>query len=148
MTVYDQHIDPFSQPTTIELADARNWICECGCDKHVNLNGGPEANHAIIHDRKRYHSEVTRAWNLQLVAKNHHEMQHVTEARLAFYRKQCSRYGRPLVDGALLQLPIEPSEISMFLLDENEEELFEEMDEEMKKEYPALYGAYGELDEK
>ena len=113
-------IDPFSNPTAYDLADARGWLCECGCGEHVNNYGGPERNHAIVPDRKRYHTQVSCAWNYQLVAKDHHEGEHTLPNRLKFYRVQCNRYGKTTIDGALEQLPIHPTEIRPFLLDSTE----------------------------
>lgn len=117
MSVYDtpRVLDPFSNPSAYELAEARNWICECGCGEHVNRHGGPERNHCIFPDRKRHHSEVSRAWNYQLVAHNHHENCHTLENRIRFYKIQCDRYGREFMEGCLKQVPVHPSEIHIFL---------------------------------
>ena len=111
--------NPFADISTIELADHLGWICQ-NCGLHCASRGGPEANHCLVHDRKRYHRQVTIYMNKELVCHICHQEGevHTIQHRLEFYRKRCEQYGRDVVDGWLKGLPIAYAEISVFLLDE------------------------------
>ena len=124
MTVYitPKILNPFMKITTRELAEHFNFKCQCGCGQSVYRNNGvPEANHCMIHDRKRYHTQITIPMNLELVSSYCHQLEkvHTTEHRLMFYEKQCNKYNKNRVDGWLKSLlestDIHHSEIDLFL---------------------------------
>ena len=100
-------LDPFRVYTTVEHADMLNWICE-HCHQHCGGRGGPESNHCLVPDRKRYGSQVDEAINKELVCHICHQEEevHTFVHRVAFKRKQEDRYGVKRVDGWLRSIPM------------------------------------------
>ena len=109
MTVSHMHkqANPFADCTAAELAEYRGYKCE-NCSGSVWQNGGPERNHCLVPDRKRYHQQVTIVLNFELVCHKCHQTEecHTFEHRVAFKRKQEERYGVERVDGWLRSIPM------------------------------------------
>ena len=100
-------LDPFSDCDALTLAECRGYTCEA-CGGSVWQNGGPERNHCLVPDRRRYHKQVTVAINFELVCHRCHQTEecHTFVHRVAFKRKQEERYGVKRVDGWLRSIPM------------------------------------------
>ena len=97
-----QALDPFSDLSAYELAEALNWKCEI-----CTVGRGTQRHHAIFRRDRRF-PMLNCVINYQLVCPCCH-MAGAADTRgnrLRHYQAQCDRYGKERVDGWIESLPM------------------------------------------
>jgi len=103
--VYDTNRtrDPFKDISATELAEMRGYVCEI-----CNKRRGTQRHHGLVRRNKRYKKQLDVLINYQLACHTCHTETCEADSKenhINFYRIQCNRYGKEVVDNWIKSLP-------------------------------------------